>query len=81
MAAGESEKQKKTGRGLIYRALVEFDAQQLAHDGISLPLTPGMQVTAGINLGTRSVRIPALAGAEGVSRGGKGAVSRLLASP
>jgi HlyD family secretion protein len=32
-----------------------LDAQRLAHDGIPLSLTPGLQVTAEINLGTHSV--------------------------
>jgi HlyD family secretion protein len=40
---------------LSYRALVELHAQQLAADGRSYPLAPGMQVAAEIHLGTRTV--------------------------
>ncbi len=56
-ASGPSETTKgdATRKGLIYRTLVELDAQQLVADGRPLSLTPGMQVTAEINLGTRSV--------------------------
>jgi len=42
-------------KGLIYRTLIELNAQQLVFDGAPLPLTPGMQVSAEINLGTRTV--------------------------
>ena len=41
--------------GLVYRALVFLQAQQLMHDGHALALTPGMHVTAEINLGSRTV--------------------------
>lgn len=41
--------------GLIYRALVDLAAQSLDGGGALLALTPGMQVTAEIRLGTRSV--------------------------
>ncbi len=44
-----------TRKGLIYRTLVELDTQKLVADGKPLTLTPGMQVTAEINLGTRTV--------------------------
>ena len=56
-ASGPSETTKgdATRKGLIYRTLVELDAQQLVADGRPLSLTPGMQVTAEINLGTRTV--------------------------
>ena len=40
---------------LAYRALVELGSQALAVDGATYALTPGMQVTSEINLGTRSV--------------------------
>ena len=44
-----------TRKGLIYRTRVELDARQFVADGKALTLTPGMQVTTEINLGTRSV--------------------------
>jgi HlyD family secretion protein len=42
-------------KGLIYRTLVDLNAQQLVAAGDPLTLTPGMQVSAEINLGTRTV--------------------------
>lgn len=54
-AQTDTAKGDATRKGLIYRTLVELDAQQLIADGKALALTPGMQVTAEINLGTRSV--------------------------
>lgn len=56
-ASGQNDATKgdATRKGLIYRTLVELDTQQLVADGRPLALTPGMQVTAEINLGTRSV--------------------------
>lgn len=42
-------------RGLIYKTVVALDAQSLIADGTRLDLTPGMQVIAEINLGTRTV--------------------------
>lgn len=41
--------------GLVYRSLVHLRAQQLVHDGYALALSPGMHVTAEINLGRRTV--------------------------
>ncbi|MDD2776612.1 MAG: HlyD family type I secretion periplasmic adaptor subunit [Gallionella sp.] len=38
-----------------YRALIDLKAQKLIADGIHHKLTPGMQVTAEIHLGTRSI--------------------------
>jgi len=40
---------------LRYKALVTLASQQLTADGTTYPLTPGMQVSAEIKLGTRSV--------------------------
>jgi len=40
---------------LAYRALVELKSQQLALDGASYALQPGMQVSSEINLGTRTI--------------------------
>ncbi|HEX5337936.1 MAG TPA: HlyD family type I secretion periplasmic adaptor subunit [Gallionella sp.] len=47
----------KTGSNLpfAYRALVDLKAQHLIADGMRHNLTPGMQVTAEIHLGTRSI--------------------------
>ncbi|MBU0621994.1 MAG: HlyD family efflux transporter periplasmic adaptor subunit [Gammaproteobacteria bacterium] len=46
-----------TGSNLpfAYRALVDLKAQHLIADGVRHSLTPGMQVTAEIHLGTRSI--------------------------
>ena len=51
----DATKGDSSRKGLIYRTLVELNTQQLVADGKPLNLTPGMQVTAEINLGTRSV--------------------------
>jgi HlyD family secretion protein len=48
--AGESP-----GAGSGYRTLVSLEAPYLEVDGKRYPLSPGMQVTAEINLGTRTV--------------------------
>ena len=40
---------------LAYRALVELNSQDLASDGVRYSLSPGMQISAEINLGTRTV--------------------------
>lgn len=42
-------------KGLIYKTVVTLDKQSLIADGVRLDLTPGMQVVAEINLGTRTV--------------------------
>ncbi|MDH2916749.1 MAG: hypothetical protein PXX77_07730 [Gallionella sp.] len=39
----------------FYRALVDLKAQELIVDGIKHTLSPGMQVTAEIHLGTRTI--------------------------
>lgn len=38
-----------------YRALIDLKAQHLIVDGVRHKLTPGMQVTAEIKLGTRTI--------------------------
>ena len=47
----------KTGNSLpfAYRALIDLKAQHLIADGVRHSLTPGMQVTAEIHLGTRTI--------------------------
>lgn len=45
----------KGAEPLAYRTLVDLKAQKLEADGASYPLAPGMQVSAEIHLGTRSV--------------------------
>ncbi|MBI5439044.1 MAG: HlyD family type I secretion periplasmic adaptor subunit [Nitrosomonadales bacterium] len=47
----------KTGSSLpfAYRALIDLKAQHLIADGVRHSLTPGMQVTAEIHLGTRTI--------------------------
>jgi hemolysin D len=45
----------KTGGKLVYKTLVTMTNQQLVVDGVRHKLTPGMQVSAEIKLGTRSV--------------------------
>lgn len=64
--ASENQRQAKMGeQGIVptskastqlhYRTLVSLSNQQLMTDGKKHKLTPGMQVTAEIKLGTRSV--------------------------
>lgn len=43
------------GSGLSYKALVTFKEGHLAFDGVELPLSPGMRVSAEIHLGDRTV--------------------------
>jgi len=43
------------GQPYSYRALVDLKAQELIVDGIKHTLSPGMQVTAEIHLGTRTI--------------------------
>ena len=56
---GGAERGEKTGpraaAPLAYRALVALKAMRIDQDGERLPLTAGMQATAEILLGTRSV--------------------------
>ena len=47
------EQLSTTGSG--YRTLVSLNTPYLEADGKRYPLSPGMQVTAEINLGTRTV--------------------------
>ena len=49
-----SGREQPTG-ALAFRALVDLKTQYLESDGRRYPLAPGMQVTAEINLGQRSV--------------------------
>jgi HlyD family secretion protein len=42
-------------KGLIYKTVVTLERQSLVADGARLELTPGMQVVAEINLGTRTI--------------------------
>ena len=43
------------GQPFTYRALIDLKAQELITDGVRHSLTPGMQVTAEIHLGTRTI--------------------------
>ncbi|MDO9053113.1 MAG: HlyD family type I secretion periplasmic adaptor subunit [Gallionella sp.] len=57
-AAGQSGTHvNKHGNGqpFTYRALIDLKAQELVADGVRHSLTPGMQVTAEIHLGTRTI--------------------------
>ncbi|MFZ3019428.1 MAG: HlyD family type I secretion periplasmic adaptor subunit [Gallionella sp.] len=53
----QQQNNDKTGSNLpfSYRALVDLKAQHLVADGVHHNLTPGMQVTAEIHLGTRTI--------------------------
>jgi len=55
--AGQSSPPGKSGNNqpYSYRALVDLKAQELIVDGIKHALSPGMQVTAEIHLGTRTI--------------------------
>jgi len=44
-----------SGQPFTYRALIDLKAQELIVDGVHHNLTPGMQVTAEIHLGTRTI--------------------------
>jgi len=60
LSADASDNQQgndKTGSNLpfAYRALIDLKAQHLIADGVRHALTPGMQVTAEIHLGTRTI--------------------------
>ncbi len=55
-SSGASQGQAKSGaEPLAYKALVNLKSQYLEADGTRYRLTPGMQVTAEIHLGTRTV--------------------------
>ena len=53
----QQQPNNKTGSNLpfAYRALIDLKAQHLIADGVRHSLTPGMQVTAEIHLGTRTI--------------------------
>ena len=53
----QQQTNNKTGSSLpfAYRALIDLQAQELIADGVRHNLTPGMQVTAEIHLGTRTI--------------------------
>ena len=53
----QQQSNNKTGSNLpfAYRALIDLKAQHLIADGVRHSLTPGMQVTAEIHLGTRTI--------------------------
>ncbi len=44
-----------SGQPFAYRALIDLKAQELIADGVRHALSPGMQVTAEIHLGTRTI--------------------------
>lgn len=54
-AASVDIARNRTALPLTYKTIVELDAQSLVAQGVSLALTPGMQVAAEIHLGTRSI--------------------------
>lgn len=54
-AAGSASAPRAPGEALAYRTLVNLDRQSLVADGVTHRLAPGMQVTAEIHLGTRTV--------------------------
>ena len=53
----QAQQPGKSGSNLpfAYRALIDLKAQHLIADGVLHSLTPGMQVTAEIHLGTRTI--------------------------
>lgn len=53
----QQQANNKSGSNLpfAYRALIDLKAQHLIADGVRHALTPGMQVTAEIHLGTRTI--------------------------
>jgi hemolysin D len=53
--AGTPNNKPGSGQPFTYRALIDLKAQELIVDGVRHTLTPGMQVTAEIHLGTRSI--------------------------
>jgi hemolysin D len=55
-AAGAGEEKRGAGSGLLnYRAVVALETQTVAVAGVPQRLAPGMQLSAEINLGSRSV--------------------------
>lgn len=53
--AGAGGRPQSSGTNLHYRALVQLSADSVTRDGRRHVLAPGMQVSAEVNLGTRSV--------------------------
>jgi hemolysin D len=53
--ASDASQQQKSGNALSYRALIDLKAQQLIAKGVPYNLTPGMQLSAEIHLGTRTI--------------------------
>jgi HlyD family secretion protein len=53
-SGGLAGRDRPTG-ALAFRALIDLDQQLLESDGRRYPLLSGMQVTAEVNLGTRTV--------------------------
>ncbi|MBI5007083.1 MAG: HlyD family efflux transporter periplasmic adaptor subunit [Nitrosomonadales bacterium] len=53
----QQQTNNRTGNNLpfAYRTLIDLEAQELIADGVRHNLTPGMQVTAEIHLGTRTI--------------------------
>ena len=53
--SGAANNKPGNGQPSSYRALIDLKAQELVVDGVRHALTPGMQVTAEIHLGSRSI--------------------------
>ncbi len=53
--APQSSSRPGSNMPFAYRALVDLNAQELIAEGVRHALTPGMQVTAEIHLGTRTI--------------------------
>ncbi len=53
--SGSSDGKHGNGQPSSYRALIDLGTQYLVANGVRHSLTPGMQVTAEIHLGTRSI--------------------------
>ena len=53
--AGAPSSKPGNGQPSSYRALIDLKAQELVVEGVHHALTPGMQVTAEIHLGSRSI--------------------------
>ena len=53
--SGAANNKPGNGQPSSYRALIDLKAQELVVDGVRHTLTPGMQVTAEIHLGSRSI--------------------------
>jgi HlyD family secretion protein len=53
--SGSPNNKSGSGQPFTYRALIDLKAQELVAEGVRHSLTPGMQVTAEIHLGTRTI--------------------------